>query len=195
MDYMDSIINSLSEIEEELSNMLVPVFVSALVSIITLVVSVSMQIWVTKKQYKNNQYVIMREVYPKLKSKLNDMICFYDLLETNALYTNNFCITNYLKFDWETYRQNISIEETQHIDEYEMIIKKIICSYIDLYNFFEENNIPISSKKIQRSLNELQRFCSFIFHSNTICKQYSKTFNRKKLNSIVELLDNFYNKY
>jgi len=195
MDYIDSIINSLNEIQENLSNILIPAIISAIISVITLIVNVGVQIWITKKQYKNNQYEIMREIYPKLKSKLNDIICFYEILEANALYTRDFSINSYLKFDWQGYRQNISIEETQHIDEYELIVKKIIFGYTDLYKFFEEQNLPISSKKVQKSLNKFQRFCAFIFHSNTISKQYSNNYHKIELEHLVDLLDEFYNKY
>ena len=196
METVDSILKSLNEIQDNLVGILIPSVITAIISVLTLIVDVIVKFWTTRRQYKSKQYEIMREHYPQLKSKLSDIVCYYDTLEENKLRTATFTITHYLKFDWEAYRQNIAAEDVPFVDEFQNTIAKIIEAYIDLYKFFSEKNLPNSSKKVQKSINKLQFFCTVINNSkNNGCKAATCDYNKENLIELIDILDKHYNKF
>ena len=186
---------TLNEIQNSLIGILIPTIITSIISILTLTLNIVIQLWTINRQYKSRQYEIMREQYPKLKSYLIQIQCYYDVIEKNKLYTPNFSLLNYLSFDWEKERQNISVDQVNFIDEYEENVKALINSYSILNDFFAENNFPTSSKKVQKEINSLQLFCSHVKRSKNITYDYTNDYNKKKTIELIATLDKHYNTF
>lgn len=182
MNSIDSVIEYLKSIQDNLIGIMVPAVLTAIVSVITLVVNSILQYKIYDRQYKSKQYEIMRQHYPSLKSQLIDIQRCFENIECNQLYPPTFQITKYIGYDWEAYRQNITVEEIQFVDDFEENIKSAIKVLANLNLFFNDNNLPTSSKKVQYAINDFQIFCSFFDPQKKAIHTQPKTnFTKKQI--------------
>ncbi len=195
MDYT-IIIEYLKSIQDNLIGIIIPVIISAIMSIVTLIVNSVIQLNIIDRQYKSKQYEIMRENYPKLKSYLINIECCYINIQNNKLYESDFALINYIAFDWVKYRSRLN-KEVQYVDEFEKEINNLIDNFKKLYNFFEKTNIPASSKKVNKAINDIQFYCSLIsnYPADQKLEKIPVDYNYKKIKKVILTLDNHYNKF
>ncbi len=196
MESINEVVTHLQEIQEDLVGIIIPTIISAILSVLTLTINVITQFIMNNRQYKSKQYEIMREYYPQLKSQLIDISCYYSILKKNPLYNENFKISDYFGFDWELYRQSISEDDVEYIDEYQKMVEQIILSYDNLYIFFKQQNIPTSSNKIQEAVNDIHRLCAVVHNfGNTQCVNTALEYNEVKIDELIQKLDKHYNTF
>ena len=196
MESVDSVIEYLKNIQGNLIGILIPTIITASISVITLIVNSIIQYRINDRQYKSKQYEIMREHYPYLKAKLIDIQSCFENIEHNQLYQSDFLITEYIGYDWETYRQNLSIEDIQLVDDFEENIKIAIEVLIVLNQFFDQKNLPTSSRKVQHAINDFQLFCAiFDTKKRGVHAKPSKNYTKEQIVKLIKTLDNHYNKF
>ena len=180
---MDQIISELQQIQSDLVGILIPSIISAIVSIISIFINTLLQLKLSDREYKSEQYKLMRNHYPYLKSILMEISCCYINLENNGLYDNSFNITDYIYYDWQLFRKKVPKDKIIFIDDYMNNIKKIVDLFLSLNLFFEKNNLPASYHSVQQGINELQFFCSYIKNcKNGIHGITNKIFHKKDTN-------------
>ena len=112
------------------------------------------------------------------------------------MYQPDFLITEYIGYDWETYRQNLSVEEIQLVDSYEENIESAIAVFVEMNRFFEKKNLPTSSKKVQQAINDFQFFCAFFDNKKRANHtKPSKNYTQERVDKLIKTLDNHYNKF
>ena len=136
---MDQIISELQQIQSDLVGILIPSIISAIVSIISIFINTLLQLKLSDREYKSEQYKLMRNHYPYLKSILMEISCCYINLENNGLYDNSFNITDYIYYDWQLFRKKVPKDKIIFIDDYMNNIKKIVDLFLSLNLFFEKN--------------------------------------------------------
>lgn len=200
-DYINYIVNYLQAIQEDLIGILIPTIITAVLSLLTLIVNSIIQYKINDRQYKSKQYEIMREYYPSLKSNLVKIRCIYQNIENNPLYKSksksDFVIIKYLKFDWEKFRQELDVNQVQYVDSFEESVQALIKIFIQLNIFFNENNMPTSSKKVRYEINHLQFFCVYFDDENAIKNWESPPakYSKKDIEKLIKVLDKHYNKF
>lgn len=189
------IIEYLQGIQDNLIGILIPSILSVVVSIITLIVNSILQCNLSNRQYKSKQYEFMHKHYPKIKSILVYISASLQSVENSSLYKAKK-LSDYLGYDWEERRSTLTIEQTQQIDDFESNIKNIIGKYIDLNVFFENNNLPATSRRFQKAINKLQSYCVLINkNKNKRTDTFSYNYSKRDIDKLIVILDKNYNKF
>lgn len=195
MDLIQDYTNALKDIQSDLVGILITSTITSIISIITLIVNSILQVHLANKQYNSAQYELMRNKYPEIRQWLLSLEIFYLNVENNKLYDENFTIKQYLNFDWQSYRVSLSNDEIESIDSYQKSIVEIINIYRQLNDYFDNNNLPATSKKVQKSIQQLQLYCKYIIISTESNDKKIKEYNYKIVKKTIKIFDKHYNKF
>lgn len=214
---MEQIIKGLQDIQKDLVGAVLPVMITAIVSLVTLTVNTLVKIIIENNKYNRSQYEIMQKLYHGLKTKLMKLKVATSAIEQNNLYSTMknavFCYIDYQN-DEGTYRENHK-EQMEDIDEFIFAIDNYFQKLKELSDFLLDCSIPaipiyhfIIKIRAKRMLIVLHYF-SFVISQyisgevdNITMKNELSNFAKdkkqldgKKLQTYITLLDKWFSKY
>lgn len=209
---MNQMIEYLQKIQDNLIGILLPVLITAFVSLVTVLINAVMQIIIQNSKINNEEYKFMQVFYPKIKLLLLEIKLTMQEIESNSIYTDMQTtirkFINYTK-DEVKYRKEHE-NEIQDIDRFITSINNYSIKIIELNNCLLNNTIPripimhpILKKRINKMIAVL-RYYSLLWnqyqtHSISVDifqkemddfkKNWSVEFTNVKIDIYLSLLD------
>lgn len=145
---MDEVINYLKDIQENLVGIIVPVLITAIVTLITLIINTATKLWMENRKYNNEQFEKMKKFYPTLRTELIKVDFQYTKLKTNNLHTD--IISSVIKYaeyknNGAKYRKNHE-NEISNIDDFINTMERYLLSVKNV--FLCLNNVTYPSTPI-----------------------------------------------
>lgn len=215
---MSEIIKNLQNIQENLVGIILPVAITALVSLITVITNAYIQIKLQNYNFNSQQYQLMQDFYPKLKKYLLQLKLTMEDIESSQLYSDfGSALDKYTSFssNESKYRKQ-NANEMQYIDIFAKAIKEYCEKSSELYNYLFNCTIPkvpighyIFKKKTNKMLTVLQYYSLLSnmnnkngFDNNFFKKEFGKfehkwkiKFNSLLVEKYLLLLDKWLMKY
>lgn len=215
---MDKIVHYLLEIQEDLVGIVIPVIITAFISLITIIVDLIFKIVVENRKYNSEQYKYMQEFYPELKTKLYELK--YDLheIENNPMFGNrDQAIEKYIKIsdDEQEYRSEHT-DERLYIDTFKKSMNSYREHIIEIETILSNHAIPSApimhpclKKSINKMLFAVQ--CNSVLWKKSKCNEISNEvfneelkrmnekgkicFDSKMIEKYIQCLDKWFSKY
>ena len=146
MDIVNDIISYLQNIQDNLVGLILPVLITALVSLVTLITNAIMQIVLQNGKYNSDQYTIMQEFYPEFKAHLLGLsVVLQELKRTSICKDLKSAVDKYLEYkrDDENYRINHP-DEIQQIDTFNTLMDTLLTKLVNMNNYLLTCKIPRS---------------------------------------------------
>lgn len=212
---MEELIQRISDVQEDLIGIILTISITAIVSIITLIINSIVKISIENQKYNNEQRKIMQKFYPELKKRLFEIRILLDDVSNNPIYLQkkNFCIDyfNY-KEDEKRFRETHD-KNVEHIETYIVKISELIRTISSLSVFLKTTEIPfppINHRKLKNNtttmISSLQYYSFLVtqvenreISINTIESELKQkkdgTFSINTLDQYIKLLNKWYLKY
>lgn len=213
---MDDIINYLQNIQNNLIGLVLPVLITAFVSLVTLLVNTIMQITLQNSKFNSEQYTLMQVFYPKFKTHLLELKLIIQEMESSSMCSDlTTSIAKYIdiKKDEPEYRKRHS-NELPNIDSFNTLMEALFTKLISMNDYLKTAKIPrppimhpLLGIKINKLLAVIQYY-SFLFSgyrnrtiNEDIFQQELENYNKKakmdykKLKSYLSILDKWVLKY
>jgi hypothetical protein len=138
------IIENLQSIQDNLIGIILPVVITAFVSILTVLVNAAVQIILQNSKFNDEQYKIMQEFYPNMKICLLKAQLSAQRVEENLLVDNiTEAIEKYLEYkDNEKKYRKEHADEVQCIDSFISSMEDYSKCMIELYKYLSKCKIP-----------------------------------------------------
>ena len=173
---MEGIINHLQEIQSDLIGIIIPILVTAIVSIITTIISSISKIILNVKKINNEQYIIMQKIYPELRMNFIDIDIKLANLKKNNLHTNILSSIN--KYDQyrkneQKYRKNHE-NEILDIDNFKKLMDDYILSLTKLSTYLSKTTLPNSPVYHPILKNKINKMMNFYYYYSLLLSRYFK---------------------
>lgn len=173
---MKELIDALKCIQEDIIGIMLPVVITALVALITLIVNTYVKLSINNRTYNRQQHLVMKKIYPKLKNILLKLYLELASIENNSLYKSFLdAISDFVDFkkDESSYR-NEHQNMVEDIDGFMSSIDSLfenIEKINELLNSVEIPSVPLFHLRLKRSirkmLNNMQRVSFIISEYNS----------------------------
>lgn len=164
---MQEVVKELQNIQSDLVGIVLPVVITAIVTLLTVIVNAAAKIVTDNNKYKSEQYKIMQDFYPEYKLNLLKIKIAAQELEKNQLYVNlESAISKYveMKKDEALYR-SIHAEESQYIDAFKTSMERYLNAVTGMNTCMQNIKIPniscfhsLKKRKILRMLSDMQYY-------------------------------------
>lgn len=182
---MENIVKYLQNIQDNLVGLVLPVLITAVVSLITVSINAIIQLVLQNSKYNNEQYKIMQEFYPQLKCKLLELKFTFQEIQTIPIYSDlSTAILKYIEFKGnEVQYRRIHSNEIQYVDRFGILMDKLSKELDCLNNYLSTCKIPhvpimhpFLKNSIKKMLASIQYYSLLWskFHQNTISKEMFK---------------------
>lgn len=185
---------------ELLISVLIPLVVTSIISIITLIVNSIMQLTTEKNKFRLLKYNEIVRYYPKLKSIIVSVISIYNHLEENTFYNSKKFNLFELKtktYDMLSEEFKVQPNQTVEFNNFYNDIMQLIKHIKELWLFMHNKNIPIYNRALIRKKNKIQ-YSSFhlikSLNSNN-SKKHQKNISKRSFCRFEKKLDRIYNKF
>lgn len=215
---MQTLIQYLQNIQDNLVGIILPVLITAFISLVTVLINATVQIQLQNSKFNSEQYKIMQEFYPKLKMCLLDLKISMEKVENSKICSRiEDAIQKYIKIkeDEAKYRKN-NENEIQFIDGFIATMNEFSTKVVDINKCFLTCTIPRTpimhpflKKKIVKMIAMLQYY-SFLWDKyltvainddvfkkeiNNFKKIWNVKIGYKKICKYISLLDKWIIKY
>lgn len=218
---MDALIDYLQNIQKDLVGIILPVLITAFVSLITVTINAAIQILLQNQNFNNEQYKIMQQFYHKFKLQLLDFKLVIQEINNQNNHNDSLKLIDYIdkytqfKYDETEFRRNHD-NEIQTIDQFIMVMDKYSGKIANIHNCLFTCTIPrppimhfILKGKVNKMLIVLQYYSllwneynknaiSMSIFQNEI-KNFKNKWNvdldEKQINQYILLLDKWFGKY
>lgn len=173
---MKELIDASKCIQEDIIGIMLPVVITALVALITLIVNTYVKLSINNRTYNRQQHLVMKKIYPKLKNILLKLYLELASIENNSLYKSFLdAISDFVDFkkDESSYR-NEHQNMVEDIDGFMSSIDSLfenIEKINELLNSVEIPSVPLFHLRLKRSirkmLNNMQRVSFIISEYNS----------------------------
>ncbi len=215
---MVDVIRYLQSIQDNLIGIVLPVLITAFVSLVTIFVNMFMQILTENNKINSEQYKLMQEFYPHMKISLLELKLNMQEVENNPIFSdwqtaiNKY--TNYKKNEKQYRKENEN--EVQNIDEFIESMDDFSKKVININDFLRKGIVPrtpvmrlLLKRKISKMLTILyyysllwnqyqaKNISAIIFRQeiNDFKKNWKVEFDRNKIVEYLSLLDKWLLKY
>ena len=182
---MENIVQYLQNIQDNLVGLVLPVLITAVVSLITVSINAIIQLALQNSKYNSEQYKIMQEFYPQLKCKLLELKFTFQEIQTIPIYSDlSTAILKYIEFKGnEVQYRRIHSNEIQYVDRFGILMDKLSKELDCLNNYLSTCKIPhvpimhpFLKNSIKKMLASIQYYSLLWskFHQNTISKEMFK---------------------
>lgn len=215
---MNEIILYLKNIQDNLIGIILPVLITAFVSLATVLINAFIQIILQNSKFNNEQYKVMQEFYPKLKICLLELrLSMQEVKESPVCLDLMDAIHKYIEIrDNEVEYRNNHDNEIQFIDSFITIMNDFSIKVINMNNQILSSTIPrapimhpILKKKIGKMLVVLQYYSLLWdkYYTNKISvsifkkelndfeKNWNIIFDCKEIDKYLSLLSRWFVKY
>lgn len=145
-DIVKDIISYLQNIQDNLVGLVLPVLITALVSLITLITNTIMQIVVHNGKYNSDQYAIMQEFYPEFKAHLLGInVVLQELDRTSMCKELKDAIDKFLEYkhDDGEYRKK-HFDEVQQVDGFISLMDTLLKRLVEINCYLRTCKVPRS---------------------------------------------------
>lgn len=190
---MNNVIQYLQSIQDNLVGIVLPVLITATVSLITVSINSIIQLVLQNSKHNSEQYKIMQEFYPTMKGKLLELKLAIQEVVTNPMCSDfKTAIDKYIEYknnDIE-YRTNHN-NEVQYIDRFDTSMNNLSIKLDSINSYLSTCKIPrvpimhlFLKHGIKKMLASIQYYSLLWskFHNNTI----SKDMFRKEIHDFKE---------
>lgn len=215
---MEEIIKYLQNIQDNLIGIILPVLITAVISIITLFCNTLTQIVLQNSKNNSEQYKLMQAFYPKMKLLLLELKFIMQDIESNPIFTDwEIVIGKYISFKENEAKYRASHEnEIENIDNLILLMDKFINKVIAVNEHLLEFAIPRTPVMHAFLKKEVNQMLGALYYYSSLWKQFqgkfisSKTFQyeisyfknnwkttivSKKIEDYVLLLNTWFLKY
>lgn len=164
---MDEVIQYLQGIQDNIIGIILPVLITALVSLVTVLINAFIQIILQNSKFNDEQYKIMQEFYPKLKICLLELrFTMEEIKYSPTCLDLKSAIEKYIEIrsNEAGYRRNHD-NEIQFIDSFIAVMNDYSNKVIDINNYLLACTLPkppiihpILKKRIGKMLVILQYY-------------------------------------
>lgn len=207
-----------NNIQTDLSVVVLPVVITALVSLITLIVNSFIKIAIENKKYNSEQCKLMQKLYPQLKYIFINIKLILNDIQKNKLFTEmGEALKTFIDYNQDSskYRDN-NQQQIEYIDDFIYSIDLFIKQMDKLHSIFTNEFIPsipvvhpILKHKVSKMLSNLQYFsfivsqcisdeisCDMIIKEIENYKpQKNRAFDNVMLDSYIKILDKWFLSY
>lgn len=145
--YMDEFIDVLKNIQQDLVGLILPVCITAIVSIITVVLNLSVKIVQENRRISIEQFKTMQDIYPQLRISIIEISISVSKIVSNPIYKNfKESLNKYLvyKKDEAQYRKN-NKKEVENIDSFIDYMTEFLEQMSTLNSLLSTKKIPLIS--------------------------------------------------
>lgn len=178
---MAEIIKNLQNIQENLVGIILPVAITALVSLVTVLTNTYIQIKLQNYKFNSEQYKLMQDFYPKLKDYLLQLYLSMKDIEKNHLYSSlGNALDKYTSFNnsESKYRKH-NTNEVQYIDDFAKAMGKYCEKTSDIYKYLFSctlPRVPLGHPFLKKKTNKM--ICVLQYYS-----LLSNKYNKKETDS------------
>lgn len=196
---MDNVIQYLQSIQDNLVGLVLPVLITAVVSLVTVSINSIIQLVLQNSKYNSEQYKIMQEFYPTLKGNLLELKLAIQEIVANPMCPNfKTAVDKYIEYknnDIE-YRTNHN-NEVQYIDRFNTSMNSLSIKLDSVNKHLSTCKVPrvpimhlFLKKNTKKMLASIQYYSLLWskFYQNTISKDmFRKEIHNFKKNWKIEI--------
>lgn len=171
---MEDIVKYLQNIQDNLIGIILPVLITAVISIITLFCNAITQIVLQNSKNNNEQYKLMQAFYPKMKLLLLELKFTMQDIESNPIFDNwEKVIGKYISYKESATNYRKSHEsEIQDIDNFILLMEKHKDKVIAINKHLLEFTIPRTPVMHPFLKDKVNQMLGVLYYYSSLWKQY-----------------------
>lgn len=171
---MEDIVKYLQNIQNNLIGIILPVLITAVISIITLFCNTITQIVLQNSKNNNEQYKLMQAFYPKMKLLLLELKFIMQDIERNSIFINwEIVVDKYISYKENEVKYRIlHPNEIQDIDNLILLMDNFTNKVIAINEHLLEFAIPrtpVMHPFFQKKVNQM---LGVLYYYSSLWKQY-----------------------